>query len=200
MSETKNKVIDAFSRHIGDRIQHFRRQQDLSLSELSRRSGIAKGTLSRLEAGNGNPTIMTLGALAGILNVTPGDFIEQVGTTPQERSQRHDLAGPSLRMLFVHRVVAATTWDVYDATVPVMREPLHSSTHGGTEHILMIEGRLQVGLTAAPVVLGAGEHVSFPGSEPHLYFPIEGPCRMLLIMEYARSGPGARRSSGEDTP
>lgn len=52
---------------VGRRLRALRHQQDLSLSELSRRSGVGKGTLSELESGRRNPTLETLYALATAL-------------------------------------------------------------------------------------------------------------------------------------
>lgn len=43
----------------------------ITLAELARRSGIAKATLSQLEAGGGNPTIETLFALSRAGAVDP---------------------------------------------------------------------------------------------------------------------------------
>jgi DNA-binding XRE family transcriptional regulator len=41
----------------------------LSLAEIARRAGIAKSTLSQLEAGNGNPSIETLWSLCVALDI-----------------------------------------------------------------------------------------------------------------------------------
>ncbi|MDU6439694.1 MAG: helix-turn-helix transcriptional regulator, partial [Pantoea sp.] len=46
-----------------------RQRAGLSLAEVARRAGIAKSTLSQLEAGNGNPGIETLWALCVALNI-----------------------------------------------------------------------------------------------------------------------------------
>src|SRR5262245_57848445 len=46
-----------------------RDEQGISLSELARRSGIAKGTLSQLESGTGNPTIETVFSLSNALGL-----------------------------------------------------------------------------------------------------------------------------------
>jgi transcriptional regulator with XRE-family HTH domain len=46
-----------------------RQRAGLSLTEVARRAGIAKSTLSQLEAGNGNPSLETLWALCVALNI-----------------------------------------------------------------------------------------------------------------------------------
>ena len=46
-----------------------RTRAGLSLAEVARRAGIAKSTLSQLEAGNGNPSLETLWALCVALDI-----------------------------------------------------------------------------------------------------------------------------------
>ena len=182
--ETKSQEQDSFAQHVGQRIRYFRDLQGLSLSELSRRSGIAKGTLSKLESGTGNPTIVTLGALAGILNITPGDFMEPRNGAPRDQRGRKNISGPGITMLFLHKIVAEKSWDIYETNIPQTDTPIYSATHGGIEHLIMVEGVAEVGPVDAPTRLHPGERVAFPGDKPHLYFAIGGPCKALLMMEH----------------
>src|SRR3954447_15189131 len=48
---------------------------ELSVLELSRRSGVARNTIAALERGEGNPTLETLYALADALGVPPADLL-----------------------------------------------------------------------------------------------------------------------------
>src|SRR3954468_8584319 len=52
----------------------------ISLGELARRAGIAKSTVSQLEAGTGNPSVETLWALAVALSVPFGRLVEEPPT------------------------------------------------------------------------------------------------------------------------
>src|SRR6185436_1081380 len=49
---------------------------DVSVLELSRRSGVARNTIAALERGEGNPTVDTLYALADALGVGLGALLE----------------------------------------------------------------------------------------------------------------------------
>ena len=62
---------------LGANIRALRAQQGLSLSELARRSAIAKGTLSQLENGQGNPTIETVFSLSNALNVPVSSLLAE---------------------------------------------------------------------------------------------------------------------------
>src|SRR5437763_7482422 len=50
-------------------LRRERRRTGLSLTEVARRAGIAKSTLSQLEAGTGNPSVETLWAICVALDV-----------------------------------------------------------------------------------------------------------------------------------
>src|ERR1051325_9870918 len=59
------------------KLQRLRAERELTLAALSDRSGVAKGTISALERGHGNPTIETLFALAYALDATLADLVEE---------------------------------------------------------------------------------------------------------------------------
>ena len=80
-------------------LRRLRADQSRTLSELARASGIAKATLSALEAGKGNPTIETLSALATALGVPFGDLLAGGGPEPVHvvHAERGNEASPAPR-------------------------------------------------------------------------------------------------------
>ena len=62
MSQAPQQVIAAA-------LRRERHRSGLSLSEVARRAGVAKSTLSQLEAGTGNPSLETLWALCVALDI-----------------------------------------------------------------------------------------------------------------------------------
>lgn len=60
---------------LGQNLQSLRLAQGLSLSQLAANAGIAKSNLSRIEQGEGNPTIETIWRLAMQLNVPFSDLV-----------------------------------------------------------------------------------------------------------------------------
>ena len=60
---------------IATNLRALRTARDLSIVTLAKDSGVARATLTKLEAGAGNPTIDTLYALADTLGVALGDLI-----------------------------------------------------------------------------------------------------------------------------
>src|SRR5262245_63937220 len=57
-------------------LRRERERAGLSLSELAKRAGVAKSTLSQLEAGTGNPSVETLWALGVALDVPFSRLVE----------------------------------------------------------------------------------------------------------------------------
>lgn len=61
-----------------DRIKQLRFKQDLTLSELSKRSGVGKATLSRIENGQSLGTTKVLIKIAKAFNIDFREFIAVV--------------------------------------------------------------------------------------------------------------------------
>lgn len=86
----------------------LRRERDrvgISLTELARRAGVAKSTLSQLESGTGNPSVETLWALGVALGVPFSRLVEpaddgirviRAGDGPRVRSEQADFTGTLL--------------------------------------------------------------------------------------------------------
>ncbi|BFO10520.1 helix-turn-helix domain-containing protein [Serratia rubidaea] len=66
---------------IAEALMRERQRAGLSLAEVARRAGIAKSTLSQLEAANGNPSLETLWALCVALDIPFARLME-----PQQNS------------------------------------------------------------------------------------------------------------------
>ncbi len=70
------------SARIAASLRRERERRDLSVSELARRAGVAKATVSQLENGGGNPSVETLWALASALEITFADFVDEGAHSP----------------------------------------------------------------------------------------------------------------------
>ena len=51
--------------NLGARLRELRVERGMSLSELARRAGVGKGSLSEIESGRRNPTVETLYSICG---------------------------------------------------------------------------------------------------------------------------------------
>ncbi len=76
---------------IGERIQTLRKNQGLSLTELSQRAGVAKSYLSSIERGlQQNPSIQFLEKIGEVLHVSVEDFVQSEQTEQQGKHLDHE--------------------------------------------------------------------------------------------------------------
>lgn len=64
----REKVLEVA---IGREVRAFRRQQEITVAELSGVTGLSVGMLSKIENGNTSPSLTTLQTLANALSVPP---------------------------------------------------------------------------------------------------------------------------------
>jgi transcriptional regulator with XRE-family HTH domain len=160
-----------------------------SMAELAARAGIGKSTLHAIEAGDANPSIETLWALANALGLPFGELLDP--TAPEVRVVRADTApevaseqaGLRARLLATTRRGGRTELYTLDLDTGPPREAI-GHVAGSVEHVLVIAGRLRVGPSRDPVELDPGDLVSFPGDVGHVYEPLTPGTRALLLMEY----------------
>ncbi|HLA76933.1 MAG TPA: shikimate kinase [Vicinamibacteria bacterium] len=73
---------DAVLRELGGRVRRRRSQRGLTLKELAERSGLSVRFLVEVEAGRGNPSLSSLVALAGALDLTLPALLESSAPPP----------------------------------------------------------------------------------------------------------------------
>lgn len=170
----------------------IRRERDragLSLTELARRAGLAKSTLSQLESGVGNPSVETLWAIGVALGIPFSRLVDV--PRPGVRVLR---AGEGLVMYSERAKYAAT---LLAACPPAARrdlyrvraqpgEPRLSDPHtpGTTEHVVIGAGRAAVGPVAEPIELGPGDYASYPGDAPHVFSALAPDTTAVMLIEY----------------
>ena len=170
-------------------IRRERERAGLSLSELAKRAGIAKSTLSQLESGLGNPSVETLWALGVALDVPFGRLVDpprrrveviRAGEGPVTYSERADYtatvltASPSNVRRDLFRITAEPG------------EPRRSDPHipGSVEHFVLSTGRALVGPSDDPVELRPGDYITYPGDAPHIFQALEPGTTGVMIMEH----------------
>jgi transcriptional regulator with XRE-family HTH domain len=170
----------------------IRRERDragLSLTELARRAGIAKSTLSQLESGVGNPSVETLWALSVALGVPFSRLVDQprtavrvirAGEGPVTYAERASYAATLLGSC-----PPGARRDIYRIQVQP-GQPRLSDPHnpGTTEHVVLSTGRAQVGPAGEPADLKPGDYITYPGDAPHIFKALEPDTTAVMIMEH----------------
>lgn len=170
----------------------LRRERDrvgLSLSELAKRAGIAKSTLSQLEAGTGNPSVETLWALGVALGVPFSRLVDPPTTRVQVIRAGQGPAIYSERAHYTATLLAScppgARRDIYVLDLEP-GNPRESEPHmpGTVEHAIVSRGRVRTGPKSDLVELGPGDYVMYPGDVPHTAQALEPNTSVVLIMEH----------------
>jgi transcriptional regulator with XRE-family HTH domain len=170
-------------------LRRRRLERAISLSELARRSGISKATLSALERGNGNPSVDTVWALAQALNVPFGELFDDVSDDVIHVRRIEDAQVVTEEDGFIGRRILSRhgrggielyVLDLHDGA----RRDAAPHSPGVIEHVVATAGRVEVGPEDAPTVLEPGDCLTFSADRPHHYHALEGPARLLSLTDY----------------
>ncbi|MBM6545373.1 helix-turn-helix domain-containing protein [Janibacter sp. YIM B02568] len=188
------------SQLIATNVRRFRQERGLSLGDMARRSGLSKQTLSKLEAGAGNPTVDTLAAVGVCLGVPLRRLVTEWGNPVYVRRAEsagwRQHYGSDIRFLdeifgtgHVRTQVVRLSKKMRTATVMP-----HSS--GTLHHVYVIEGEIRTGPLSDPVDLGPGDFVRFPGDVPHRHVCLSATALAHMvttvpqIRQFSTSEPG----------
>ncbi|WP_280398133.1 helix-turn-helix domain-containing protein [Nocardia carnea] len=170
-------------------LRRERHRAGLSLTEVARRAGIAKSTLSQLESGTGNPSLETLWALCVALDVPfsrlldpprPQVQVIRAGEGPAVHSGQADY-----RATLLAACPPGARRDIYQvAAEPGHRRESQPHMPGVVEHVLLGTGRALVGTAEHAEELAAGDYIMYPADVAHVFEALEPGTTAALILDY----------------
>lgn len=161
---------------LGRHLQKLRQDKGVSLSQLAAGAGIAKSNLSRLEQGNGNPTLDTIWRLAKQLDVPFGQLVHPLSTSVGEN-------GVEVRL--IEQGQGVPNVDAYWMSVApnTLREAEAHAT-GTKETITVISGCLEAGNMGNTQLLQAGQSITFNADLSHVYKTQDDWTTCLITIVY----------------
>jgi transcriptional regulator with XRE-family HTH domain len=170
-------------------LRRERGRTGLSLTELAKRAGIAKSTLSQLENGVGNPSLETLWALAQALGIQLSRLVD-----PPRQGIQVIRAGEGA---VLHAERAAYDAALLSSCPPGARRDIYrvigqpggphlAPPHmpGTMEHLILGSGRVLAGPEGEAIELGPGDYLRYPGDVPHVYDALEPDTTGIIVMEH----------------
>jgi transcriptional regulator with XRE-family HTH domain len=161
----------------------------LSLTELAKRAGIAKSTLSQLENGVGNPSLETLWALAQALGIPLSRLVD-----PPQQGIQVIRAGEGAVM---HAERASYDAALLSSCPPGARRDIYrvigqpggphlARPHmpGTMEHLILSSGRVLAGPEGETLELGPGDYLRYPSDIVHVFDALEPDTTGIIIMEH----------------
>jgi transcriptional regulator with XRE-family HTH domain len=174
---------------VGTRIRRRRTERGLTLAAVAAETGLNVGYLSQVENDKASPSLETLAALAGALDVPIAWFLLDQSVGPRlvrvaDRPKRR-LIRDGGTMSQVDGGIARDI-AIFEGEMPVgFRTGLHA--HPGDEHHLVLSGRIRITQGDTTIEAGPGDYVLLDGTLPHDAEAIgEGPARLVIV--YPRGG------------
>ncbi|MGH3761950.1 helix-turn-helix domain-containing protein [Actinophytocola sp.] len=174
---------------IATSLRRERERIGLSLSELAKRAGIAKSTLSQLEGASGNPSVETLWALSLALDVPFSRLVEPARPRVQIIRAGEGPAVFSERADYVATLLASCPPNARRDIYLITAEPgsaRESEPHmpGVIEHVVLSSGRARIGLTDDPIEVAPGDYVAYPGDVEHVFEALEPGTAAVMVSEH----------------
>lgn len=168
---------DRVSREFGDRVRALRERANMTLEELSRRSGVSRAMLSKVERGEKSPTIGVATRIAHAVDATLSTLIgareRRRGMAVVRREERHVFRDPETG--FERHLLSPT---IAGSAVEVLYHslPAHTSTGrlppyppGTEKHVVVAAGELVVAVQDAEAVLREGDALLFEAEVEHSF-------------------------------
>jgi transcriptional regulator with XRE-family HTH domain len=181
--EGREKVLEVA---IGRVVRSYRKQQNITVAELSQMTDLSIGMLSKIENGNTSPSLNTLQSLANALSVPLTSFFRQY---EENREAVHTKAGEGMDVdrdgtraghqytLLGHigSNASGVIVEPYLITLNSKSDTFQTFQHGGIETIYMLEGEVDYRHGSSVYPLKPGDTLFFDADAPH------GPERLRVL-------------------
>ena len=193
LSEYRENVLEVA---IGRQIRIYRKQMEITVSDLSKMTGLSTGMLSKIENGNTSPSLSTLQTLSNALSIPMTAFFKQF---EQKRECIHtkanegvEVEGEGTRAGHQYNLLGHLGSNDSGVIVEPYLIELTSETdtfktfqHGGLETIYMLAGEITYRHGDGEYKLQPGDTLFFDANTPHGPEALDKlPARFLSIISY----------------
>ena len=161
---------------IGRQVRTFRKQQHMTVVELSKQASLSPGMLSKVENGQASPSLATLHSLSKALNVPVTSFFRLY---EEEKQAAFVKAGQGLNIerrgtrfghhyqLLGHSIANRYLLEPYLISFDEDSDVFPLFQHDGVEFIYMLEGVMEYRHGSKLYTMHKGDSLYFDSSAPH---------------------------------
>lgn len=183
---------------IGREVRAFRQQSGMTIADLSARTGLSIGMLSKIENGNTSPSLSTLQALAHAMSVPLTSFFRRFEDVHHavhtkagdgmEIERRGTRAGHQYNLLgHLGANITGVVVEPYLITLTSDSDVFPIFQHEGIELLYMLEGEVDYRHGNRVYPLKPGDTLFFDADAPHgPEVLVKLPARYLSIISYAQ--------------
>jgi len=169
-------------------LKRIRGERNLSLGQLADAAGVSKVVLSKIEKGEGNPTINTIWKITGALQLPYTSLLEmpENETAYIRKQDINPLVEDKYHIYSYFPELPDRNMELYQIEMEQgCVHPSQGHSSKSYEYIMVIEGEIEL-LSADKVhFLRKDDALCFDGSIPHTYRTVgEKDARLVLIIYY----------------
>lgn len=165
--------LDRVPLYLSKNISELRSRKNLSQQQLAQMAGIPRSTLTHIESGDGNPSLVNLLRVAAALGVGVEELLSrprsQVSLIPADKVPVQVRSGG---LVHIHKLLP----DRFRGLAIDRMEFEPESAMGGQPHLAgtkeyltVLMGEIQVQVAGETFVVKKGDVLAFPGNQPHGY-------------------------------
>ena len=166
-------ALDQLARHLADNIAALRKARSITQSQLAKIAAVPRSTITHLESGEGNPSLMNLAKISGALQVS----IEELLAVPRTEVRLIRAAEMPVQR---RSQGAALIYKLLPDPIPGMemdRMEINAGARfggiphvaGTKEYLTCLEGEVSVSVGGNSYRVGAGDVLAFQGNQAHSY-------------------------------
>jgi len=184
-------MVDKQVLQIGNRLSSLRKRKNMTLDDLSAKSGVSKSILSQIERDLSNPTVTTISRISEALGEKLSDFFLKIEVEEKNSIESHKET-PSitskdglceLSILGAGETVNWLQWYILEMKPKGI---LASGSHGPKtfENLTVIDGQIEVTCGESKEKLSKGDTFRFQSNRGHTLKNISKQKAQVLMVNY----------------
>lgn len=172
---------------ISEKIRAIRRKNDLTLKELSEKTGLSVSFLSQVENGTSSLAITSLKKIADALGVSINTFFEDCQNNnfhvKVEEQHVFKMEGSNSEFILLSGKFSERTLESMIVSIPPEQSHGHKFNHPGEEFVYVLEGAIIVDVGGTEYLVKAGDSIHYPSSIPHVWRnPLKQNSKLLTVL------------------
>jgi len=172
---------------IGKQIKKLRLEREMTLKDVSEKTGLSIGFLSQVERGKSSITLQSISKISDALEVSRSYFFKDEEEPTQIQQNNSEQKFKFHNSNFVYQSLSGDLNDPKFEPMLVVLLPTNThvssaSTHSGQEFVYVLEGRLTVIIEDQETEIETGSSFHIDSTTPHTWFNnTSDPVKLLYV-------------------
>lgn len=173
---------------IADKIRELRKKKNLTLKDLSEKTGLSVSFLSQVENNSSSLAITSLKKIADALDVSMGYFFTEPMShnflVKDEDQKVFQIGNSNSKFVRLSGTFPERNMEAMMVIIPAEQKHGDKYGHIGEEFIYVLEGVIILNLDGKEFIAKKGESIHFPSTFPHILVnPLQEDAKILTIVQ-----------------